>query len=98
MANAWVLESPTTGIYQGVSVPITPMGSSVTVQTKAFTTAANFAAFQSGTRFVRFVADANAHISITGTATASSWYVPSGTVFDFEVGGGETLSVYDGSS
>lgn len=96
MANAWILESPTAAISHGKSVPVVRLDG--IMQKVTYTTANSSAAFNANTRFVRFVASADAHIVLDGTADADDWFVPSGVIFDFEVNGGQTLSIYDGSS
>lgn len=69
-----------------------------TEQNVTYTTATSSSAFQPNTRFIRIVCDAKAHFEFNGTATASDSYFPADTPEYLGVAGGQTVSLYDGSS
>ena len=69
------------------------------VQNVTYTSAANSAAMQEGTKLVRIIADADVYLDFNGdAATASSLRLPANTVEYFGVEKGQVISCYDGSS
>ena len=81
------------------SQSIQVLSPSTTVITQAFTgTAATASAISADCNVVRLVATEACHYALTGTATTSSTYLPSGVMEYIRVGGGETLSVIQNAS
>lgn len=71
----------------------------VTSQSFSYTTATNSSAFSGTTRFIRFIADADAHLDFSeSAATVSSMLVKANTPEYFGVRPGDVVSVYDGVS
>lgn len=84
---------------RGVILPIGKMPP-VASQAVTFSTSAPSAAFRPGTKFVRLIADATAHVAFgeSPTATADSLWMPPDTPEYFAVDGGGKVAAYDGSS
>lgn len=97
MADLYISEFSGTGIQQGVSV-FSPKEPALANQKVSFTTATDSSALNAKTRLVRLLASATAYVNFAGTATASSERLEANTEYVRAVNGGETISVYDGTS
>jgi len=82
--------------------PFPSVDGNETFQSVTYTTAAQSAAFQSGTRFVRLCGAADAYVAFGAnpTATVASMMIPADTPTLVGIHGANVtkLSVYDGSS
>lgn len=101
MANLYIAEFSGAGIAAGGMMQ-SPFVPAMAEQKVAFTTAAQSAAFNAGTRLIAVQGDANCHIAF-GTApiaTAANFRHASGVTYFYAVqpGSGMKLSVYDGIS
>ena len=70
-------------------------------QSVAYTTAASPASnFNTDTKIVCIIADAKAHLEFgaSPTATATSKWIPADTTRCYAVIGGQTVSIYDGTT
>lgn len=97
MANLYLTEFANLGLNGNAPIPQEPP---VTSQKVAFTTAAQSAAFDEQTRFVRLLPDADCHVAFGAnpTATAAFERMMSGVEYFRGVKAGHKVSVYDGSS
>ena len=81
---------------QGYRIPMV-VGPYAKSQNVTYTTAQT-ATLKGNTKVVRFIADADAYLTFSGTATNSSMRLEANVAEYFAVSGGETVSVYDGTS
>ena len=88
--------------YVSARQTVVPVGivPPIAEQSVTYTTSAQSAAFNASTRFIRVIADADAHLSFgtNPTATASTQLIPANTEIWRMVAAGHKVSVYDGSS
>lgn len=100
MASLYISE------YKGVAKGTKGIGAqaaqepSLATQKVSFTTAAQSAAFNRETTFVRLIASANVWLAFGAnpTATVASAFLPANTVEYFGVVAGQKVSAYDGAS
>lgn len=104
MATLWITEFASLAEdANGDTVPVGNLGAETT-QTVTFTTSTQSAALQATTRFVRLKADADCHITVGASPTATN----GDTVLEADVAEyfgvqpkgttGHKIAVYDGSS
>lgn len=84
---------------KGYRVPV-GKESAIATQSVTYTTASQSAAFDSATRFVRIICDADGFLAFgtNPTADADSMFLPLDTAEYFGVVPGEKVSIYDGTS
>lgn len=100
MANLYISEySSLATDPNAMGVPVGSEPSEAT-QKVSYTTATQSSAFGGNTRFVRVIADADAHLlfGANPTATASHMLVKANTAEYFGVEATQKVSVYDGTS
>ena len=95
MASLLVTEYSNVGRgYSGYPLPF-PQEPAVAIQAVTFTTTTASAAFNAATRIVRVVADANCHVIVAAspTATTSHTYMAAGEPMTFAVEPGSSLKI-----
>lgn len=99
MASLYISEYVRAADPPGANMPV-GLEPAVALQKVTYTTAAASAAFNSGTRFVRVIADADVWLlfGASPTATVAHMFLPADTEKYVGVEPGQKVSAYDGSS
>lgn len=98
MATCLITEFSTVQAFDGYSLPAAK--SAITTQAVTYTSSAQSAAFSSGCKLIRVIADADVYLQFGSdpTATATAIRVPADTAEYFGVEQGAKVACYDGST
>ena len=103
MAKIVITEYPGVGMLPGGVATQAPIEPAIADQAVTYTTSTQSAVFNERTKLIRVVADAKAHINVSGnpTATANNRWVAANAPEFFWLGDGAAglkLAAYDGTS